>query len=349
MVVINDTTVRAYRNVYAGFFEVFVTSLANVNQSSCLATADTFLFTGNADRTTADTNFNEVSASLSQEAEAFSVYYVACANLNAVTVVLTDPIQGDFLPCAVAFGGVNAEYVYACINQCGNTLSIVAGVDTCANDVAFFAVQQLQRIFLMSCIVFTEYHVQHTAVVINDRQSVEFFLPDDIVSLLQGGIFRSINHFVNRSHEVTNLSIHRHTARTIVTAGNNAFQLAVSGTIAGNSNSGVTGAFLQCQDVSQSAVRTDIGVAAYKACAIAFNTSNHSSFVLYGLRTIDERNAALFGKSYSQLFAGNSLHDSRNHRDVHSNCRLLAFFEFNQRRTQVYIGGDTFFGGITGN
>lgn len=96
VVVINDTTVGAYRNVYAGFFEVFVTSLANVNQGSCLATADTFLFTGNADRTAADTNFNEVSASLSQEAEAFSVYYVACANLNAVTVVLTDPVQGDF-------------------------------------------------------------------------------------------------------------------------------------------------------------------------------------------------------------------------------------------------------------
>ena len=143
MVIINDTTVGAYRNVYAGFFEVFVTSLANINQSSCLATADTFLFTGNADRTAADTNFNEVSASLSQEAEAFSIYYVACANLNAVTVVFTDPVQGDFLPCAIAFGGVNAEYVYACINQCGNTLSIVAGVDTCADDVAFFAVQQL--------------------------------------------------------------------------------------------------------------------------------------------------------------------------------------------------------------
>ena len=102
----------------------------------------------------------------------------------------------------------------------------------------------------MSCIVFTENHVQQTAFVVNDRQSVELFLPDNIISLLQGGVLASYNHFFNRSHEVANQSVRIHAARAVVTAGYDTFQLAVNGAVAGNSNSGVTSAFLQRQDVS---------------------------------------------------------------------------------------------------
>ena len=100
VVVVNDTAVGAYRNVYAGFFEVFVTSLANLDQSSCLTTANALLLTSDADGAAADTNFNKVSTCISQEAEAFSVNNVASANLYAVAIMLTDPVQSDFLPCA---------------------------------------------------------------------------------------------------------------------------------------------------------------------------------------------------------------------------------------------------------
>ena len=347
MVVIYDTAVRADRNINTGFFEVFVTSSSNFNQSSCLATADTFLFTSDADRTAADTNFNEVSASFCQEAEAFTVNYVTSTNFNGVAVVFANPVESNFLPSAVTFGRVDAQYVATSFNQSRYTFSIVAGVDTSTNNVAFLVIQQFQRIFFMSQIVFTEYHVQQATFVVDDGQGVQFVFPNDVVSFLQSGVFASNNHFFNRGHEFFNLGIGVHTAGAVVTASNDTFQFAVNGTIGSNSNGGVTGAFFQSYDISQSAIRTDIGIAAYETCAMAFNTCNHCSFVFDGLRTIDKGNATFFRKSNSEFFAGYGLHDCGNHGDVHGDCRFFTFFEFYQRGAQINISRNACFRGIT--
>ena len=349
VVIINDTTIGANGNINAGLSVVIITSLAYINQSSCLAAANALLLTSDADGATADADLDEVCASVSQEAEAFSVNNVTSANLYAVTIMFTNPVQSNLLPSAIAFGGVNAEHVNTSVNQCGHTLSIIAGVNTSANDMAFFAVQQLQGIFLVSCIVLAEYHVQQTAFIINDGQSVQLLFPNDIVSLLQGGILTSNDHLVNRSHKVANLGGTVHAAGTIVTAGNDTFQLAVNGAIAGYSHGGVTGALLQSQDISQSAVRTNVRIAANKACTMCLYASNHSCLVLNGLGAIDEGNAALFGQSNCQLFTGNSLHDCRYHGDIHGDGRFLTFFKLYERSAQIYIRRNAFFRGITRN
>ena len=100
--------------------------------------ADTLLFTGNADGAAADTYFNKVSAAFGKETEACCVNYVACANFYAVAVMFANPCQSNFLPFAVTFGRVDAEYVNACVNQCRYAFCVVAGVNACAYDMAFF-------------------------------------------------------------------------------------------------------------------------------------------------------------------------------------------------------------------
>ena len=39
---------------------MFITSLSNIDQSSRLSSSDTFLFACDTDRTSTDTNFNEI-------------------------------------------------------------------------------------------------------------------------------------------------------------------------------------------------------------------------------------------------------------------------------------------------
>ena len=41
MMVINDTTIRAYRNINTCFLKIFITSFANLNKCSCLTSTDT--------------------------------------------------------------------------------------------------------------------------------------------------------------------------------------------------------------------------------------------------------------------------------------------------------------------
>ena len=65
MIIMNDTTIGANWNINTRFFVVFITLTANINKSRSLTTTDTLGFTGNADRTAADTNFNKISTSLS--------------------------------------------------------------------------------------------------------------------------------------------------------------------------------------------------------------------------------------------------------------------------------------------
>ena len=61
----NDTAVRAERNVISCLFEVLVTSLSYSEYGGSLAAADTLLLTCDADRAAADTDLDEVCAAVS--------------------------------------------------------------------------------------------------------------------------------------------------------------------------------------------------------------------------------------------------------------------------------------------
>ena len=341
VVVLNDTAVRADWNVDTGFFEVFVTSSSNFNYGSSLAAADTFLFAGDADRTAADTDFDEVSACFSQEAEAFCVNNVAGTNFYGVAVVFADPFDGQALPFGEAFGRVDAQYVSACFNQSRNAFCVVTGVDTCAYYIAFVSIQQFQFIFFVRMVVFTEYQIFQILIFVNQRQGVQFVFPDDVVCFFQGSGVSSPDQVFEFGHEFGNFGVHGHTAYAVVTGGNQTQQFTVGRAIFGNSHGGVTGFLFESQNFSQGGVRSDVGVAGYEACFIVFNASNHSSFIFDGLRAVDEGDAAFFRQSDSHFIVRNGLHDCRNQRNVHSDWAFfLAFSVFYQRGLQANVSRD---------
>ena len=91
--VVNNTTVRANRNINSGLFKIFVTGGTNLNKSGCLTASDTLGFTGNANRATADTNLNKVSTCLCMEEVAIPIDNISGTDLNAVALLFTD--KGD--------------------------------------------------------------------------------------------------------------------------------------------------------------------------------------------------------------------------------------------------------------
>ena len=159
MVVMNDTTIRADRNVYTRLLIVFVTLTADIDQCRCLTTADPLGLTRDADGAATDTDFDKVRAGLSQETEAFAVDYVAGADLDILTEVLVDVFQRDTLPLREAFRGINAQDIRASLYEGRDTLCIVTGVDTSTDDVALILIDELQLMFFVVIVVLTEYHV----------------------------------------------------------------------------------------------------------------------------------------------------------------------------------------------
>ena len=97
VVVMNDTAVRAERNVISCLFEVLVTSLCYSEYSGSLAAADTLLLTCDADGTAADTDLDEVCTAVSEESEALCVDYIACAD-DSIRIVLLAPLERLLLP-----------------------------------------------------------------------------------------------------------------------------------------------------------------------------------------------------------------------------------------------------------
>ena len=170
----NDTTVRADRNINTGLFKVLISCLADFDQSGSLSTADTLLFTGDADGAAADTDLDKVSAAFCQEEEAVTVDNVASTDLDRVTIGLSGPFEGAFLPFGEAFGRVDTQNVCASLNQCGNALFVVTGIDTGTYDITFLAVEQFQSVFFMGIVVLTEYQIFQ--MVVSSIRGREFSL-----------------------------------------------------------------------------------------------------------------------------------------------------------------------------
>jgi len=184
MVIVDDTAVGANGHINAGLLEVFVTGSRHFDQCGSLSAANALGLTGDADRTAANADLNEVRAGLGQETEAVLVNNVTGTDLYGVAVGFPNPFDGLFLPAGVAFGGVDDQNVNTGFQQSGNSLGVVTGVDARADKVALLGVQQFLRIGLVGGVVLAEYEVHQMIVLVHDGQGVQLVLPNDIVGFL---------------------------------------------------------------------------------------------------------------------------------------------------------------------
>ena len=175
-------------------------------------------------------------------------------------------------------------------------------------------------------------------------------IPDDIVGLLEGGALGGSNEPLIGGHEGADLGGGVHTADPVVTAGDDAQELALAGTVGGNGHGGVTGALLQVQHILHGGVRGEVGIAGDKARLVALHPSHHSRLILHGLGAVDKGDAALLCQSHRQGVVGHGLHDSRHQRDIQGERGfLLALAVFHQGGAKGHIGGNAVRGGIAGH
>ena len=316
MVVVNDAAVGAYRYVNACFLEVFISGLAYFDEGGSLAAADALCFTGDADGTAADAYLDEVSACFGQEEEAVAVNHVAGTYSDLAVVFFMNPVQGDFLPFGEAFGGINAEYVSACIYQLRHPFFIVPGVDAGTDDEAFLGIQHFVGVFLMGIVVLAEYEAVELAIFKENGEGIDFVVPDNVVGFGKGDAVLGGDQFFQRGHEIFNFFRFIHTAHAIVTAGNDAHQFAAGGAVVGNGYGGMAGLCFQSQYIGQGVFRRKVGIAGNKACLLGFDSGNHGCFLFRGLGAVDEGNAAVSCQFHCQSFTGYGLHDCRNHGDI---------------------------------
>ena len=345
MIVVHDTTVGAERNVHASFFEIFVAGFGDFDNGGRLAAADAFLFTGDADGAAADADLDEVCACFGEIAEAVGVNDVAGANFDGVAVVFADPVEGQFLPFGVAFGGVDDEHICTGFDEGWHAFCVVAAVDAGADHVALgVVVEEFEWIFFVGIVVLAEDQVHEILIFVDDRQLVELVIPDQIVGFRQGGVFVTDNELVKWGHEFFNLGIARGAGEAIVAAGDDAEEFAVWRTIFGDSHGAVAGFFAQGQHIGEGVGWAQVGIGNNKACFVVLNLAHHCSLAFDGLGAIDEGKTAFFCQRDGQGIVGNGLHDSRDQWDVQRDRWFFAFSEFDQWGFEADIGWRALFG-----
>ena len=350
MIIVDDAAIGADGHVDAGLLVVLVTGLCDLDDCGGLTTADALGLTGNADGTAANADLDEVCTGLCQETEALGIHNVACAHLHGVAVVLTDPGDGTALPLGVALGGVDAEHIHASLDQCGNALGIVAGVDAGTDHIALVGIQQLVDVLLMGIVVLAEHEVFQVALSIHQRQRVDLVVPDDVVAVVQGGILRCGDQLLDGSHKSGNGSIIGGVVDTVITGGHNAHKLAVRSAVGSNSDGGVAGAGLELQNIVQSGGGSQVGIGDHITGLIALDAAHHGSLVLNALGAVNEGHAALPCQCNGQLIAGDRLHDCTDHGDVHfQRAGLFPLAVLDQRGLQADCRGDILCRGIARN
>ena len=321
MVILDDAAIGAYGHVDAGLFQILVPGSRHVLYGGGLATADALGLPGDADAAAADAHFHEVGASLREEAEAIPVHHVACTDLHGIAVVPADEIDGPLLPLSEALRGVDAEDVRPGIDEGGDALLIVPGVDACAHHVPLVIVQQLQGVVLVSVVVLAEHEGGHIAVLGDDGQGVELVLPNDVVGLPEAHTLVGVHQGGEGGHELPYRGVQAHAAHPVVPAGDHAHQLPVGAAVLGDGDGGVARALLQGDHVPQGGIGGHVGVAADEAGLALFHRPDHGRLALDALGHEDEGHAAFPRQGRRQLFAGHGLHHGGDQRDVHGQGR----------------------------
>ena len=219
----HDAAVGTDRNINARLLEIFIARIANVDHRRRLPATDALLLARNADRAAADADLNEIGARLRQKSETVSVDHIACANLDVVAEVLMNVFESDLLPLAEALGRIDAENVGARLEQCGNSLGVIASVDARAHYVTFLLVDELERIGLVVGVILSKNHVTEPLFLIDEREHIELVLPNKIVRHGErSGIGVGVDQFVERRHEILSLLVAGHSRDAIVAAGDDA-------------------------------------------------------------------------------------------------------------------------------
>ena len=347
VVVVDDATIGAHGHVDAGLLVVLVTGAADVDQRGGLATTDTLGLAGDANGAAADTDLDEVGTAVGQEAEAFGVDDVAGTDLDVLAVVGTNPLDGTLLPLAEALGGVDAQDIGTGLDKQRHALGIVAGVDTGADHVALIAVEQLVGVGLVAVVVLAKDDAHEVIVVVDDGQSVELVVPDDVVGNLEADVLVAHDELLTRGHELGDLLLVIIAAGAIVTAGDDTHELALGGAIVGNRHSGVTGLFLEGDNLLHSHVGSQRGIGLDKAGLVILDGLDHGGLGLGGLGTVNEGQATLGSERDTHVDARDGLHDGGNHGDVQGDCRLLTALKTGQRRLKRDVVGDALRGRVT--
>ena len=255
--------------------------------------------------------------------------------------MLADPADGAALPLRVALGGVDAQHIHTGLYQCGYALGVVAGVDTGAHNVTLVLVQQLVDVGLVGIVVLAEDDILQVALGIHQRQGVDLVVPDDVVAVVQGGVFRGSDQLLNGGHEGGDRSVIRGVVDAVIAGGHDAQQLAARGAVGGDGDGGVAGACLQLQHIMQGGSGGQVGVGNDVTGLEALDAADHSGLVLDALGAVDEGDAALTGQRDGQLIAGDRLHDGADHRDIHfQRAALLALAVLDQRGLEADSRGD---------
>ena len=324
MIVVDDTAVGAHGHVDTGLLVVLVASAADVDQRGSLATADTLGLAGNADGATADTDLDEVGTAVCQEAEALGVDDVTGTNLDVLAIVGADPLDGALLPLAEALGGVDAQNVGTGLDEQRHTLGIVAGVDTGADHVALVVIEQLVGVGLVAVVVLAEDNTHQVIVVVDDGQGIELVVPDDVVRNLEADVLVAHDELLTRGHELGDLRLVVIATGAIVTAGDDAQELALGSAVVGNRHGGVAGLLLELNDLLHGHVGGQRGIGLNEAGLVILDGLDHSGLGLGALGTVNEGQATLGSERNTHVDARDGLHDGGNHGDVQGDCRLLT-------------------------
>ena len=260
-----------------------------------------------------------------------------------------NPVDGAGLPFGVAFGRVDAQRIGAGLDEGGDTLGVVAGVDACTDEVALVAVEQLMGIGLVLLVVLAENQIKKVALVVDDGKGVELVVPDDVVRFLEARVGRGDDELLTRGHELRNGRIEAHTGKAIVAARDDAEQLALRLAALGDGHGSMTALLLQSDDVGEGRIGGKVGIAAHEARLVILDASDHGRLVLDGLGAVDEGQASLLSKGDGHAVIGNGLHDGGNHRDGQLQGRLFTTLETNQGRGEVHGLRNALRGGVTRN
>lgn len=132
----------------------------------------------------------------------------------------------------------------------------------------------------MCVVVFAEYERLETAVLTDDRKSVQLMIPDDIVRFLQRNALFRVDQLFKRRHKLRNLRRRIHSRHTVISAGHQTYDLAFRRTVFCHRNGGMSHSLLQRHHIRHRRVRRNIGIALYEARLRILDRSYHSGFIL---------------------------------------------------------------------
>ena len=149
MVVIYYSAVRAQRNIYSGFFKVFISCLGNLYDRCSLPATYTLLFSCYAYGAAAYTYFYKIGTALCKITESLFVYNISRTHFDAVSILGSYKIYRLLLPFGISLGRIYTKNVCSRFDKRGDSFFKITSVYSGTDYISFIAVQKLIRIGFM--------------------------------------------------------------------------------------------------------------------------------------------------------------------------------------------------------